>query len=67
MTAPLPDDALHAFGQIVRRTLKDGDPIHIPNLGTFDVEHTPSEMRRDEDGNIVMVPPQDRVSFTPDA
>ena len=67
MTTPPPEDALDALGRIIRRTLKDGDSIHVPELGTFSVEHKPSEMKKDENDNIVMVPPQDSVSFTPDA
>ncbi len=61
------DDLLDALASFVRRQLTRGKSVHVPDLGTFAVEHRPSEMKRDDDGNIVMVPPQDSVSFTPDA
>lgn len=67
MTAPPSEEALDALGRIIRRTLKDGESIHVPDLGTFAVEHTPSEMKKDENDTIVMVPPKDSVTFTPDA
>lgn len=67
MTSDSHDDVLQALADYARNRLMDGHSVHIPDLGTLDTEHRPSEMQKDEDGNIVMVPPKDVITFTPDA
>jgi nucleoid DNA-binding protein len=68
MTPPDSHDAVFdALASYLRKQLKNGKSVHVPDLGTFEVEHRPSEMKKDDQGRIVMVPPQDSVSFTPDA
>lgn len=67
MTSDSHDDILQVLADYTGEQLTDGRSVHVPDLGTFDIEHRPSEMQKDEDGNIVMVPPQDVVTFTPDA
>ena len=65
MSSPSADDVIKAFVSVVRDELVDGESLHIPDLGTFHVEHQPSEMREDE-GRGSMVPPRDVVQFAPE-
>lgn len=64
--SPTTDDVAQAVTTIIRERLQKGECVSLPDLGTFSVEHKPSEMKKDENGDIIMIPPQDVVTFTPD-
>jgi len=66
MNPPSAEDVIEAFARVVRTELVDGESIRVPGLGTFLVEHRPSEMKDLEDDAPRMVPPRDVVQFTPD-
>ena len=55
-----------ALADVVRDALANGQAVLLPGLGTLRVEHKPSEMIEDENGQIVMRPPRDEVVFDPD-
>lgn len=66
MSTPSAKDVIGAFVRIMRQKLKQGETVNIPDLGTFAVEHRPSQMKEDADGESYMAPPQDVVTFDPE-
>ena len=60
------EQVAEALSSIVRESLGAGHAIHIPGLGTFSVEHQPSQLESLEDGEMVIKPPRDVVNFLPD-
>ncbi len=65
MTTITTDQIKESLADVVREALSNGQEISIPGLGTLRVEHKPSEMIEDENGQIVMRPPRDEVIFSP--
>jgi len=49
----------------MREKLENGETVEVPGLGTFSVEHRPSRMTEDADGESYMAPPRDVVTFDP--
>lgn len=66
MTTTL-DQLKETLADVIREALANGQDVSLPGLGTLRVEHKPSEMIEDENGQIVMRPPRDEVIFDPDA
>lgn len=67
MASPSAEDVIQAFVTVIRRQLEDGEAVHVPDLGTFDVEHEPSRRVEEDDGTKRLAPPRDTVTFTPDS
>ena len=65
MTTITLDQIKESLADVVREALANGQDVLLPGLGTLRVEHKPSEMIEDENGQIVMRPPRDEVVFTP--
>jgi nucleoid DNA-binding protein len=65
MSSPSAEDVIDAFVDVVRDQLEKGEAVEVPSLGTFVVEHHPSEMRED-DGNRRLLPPRNVVVFDPE-
>lgn len=66
MSGPSAQDIIRAFVGIVREKLENGETTQVPGLGTFSVEHRPSEMKETADGENYMAPPRDVVTFDPE-
>lgn len=66
MNSPSAEDVIEAFAQVVREQLEQGNSIEVPELGTFEVEHRPSQMKEDESGESYMAPPRDEITFQPE-
>lgn len=66
MTTPSAEDVIEAFTKVVREQLEQGKSVEVPTLGTFEVEHRPSEMKEDDTGERTMAPPRDVVTFDPE-
>lgn len=66
MSSPTAEDVIEAFVTIVRERLERGESVTVPGLGTFSVEHQPSEQKERPDGSTYMAPPQNVVVFDPD-
>lgn len=66
MSRPSPQDIINAFVRVVREKLENGETTQVPGLGTFSVEHHPSEMKETADGESYMAPPRDVVTFDPE-
>ncbi len=65
MTTITSDQLNETLSDVVREALANGQDVLVPGLGTLRVEHKPSEMIEDENGQIVMRPPRDEVVFDP--
>lgn len=65
MSTPSAKDVIRAFAQIMREKLENGETVTVPGLGTFSIEHRPSQKKEDADGEIYMAPPRDVVTFDP--
>lgn len=66
MTTITLDQLKETLADVVREKLANGEEVVLPGFGTFRVEHKPSEMAEDENGQIVMRPPRDEVVFIPE-
>ena len=66
MTTITLDQLKETLADVVREALSNGQTVLLPGLGTLRVEHKPSEMIEDENGQVVMRPPRDEVVFDPD-
>jgi len=66
MSPPSAQDTIDAFVRVLRRKLENGETIKVPELGTFSVEHRPSEKKKTPAGEDYMVPPRDVVHFEPE-
>jgi len=66
MSAPDLEEVSQALARIVRRRLREGNSVAVPDLGTFSVEHRPSEIQREADGPTYVRPPRNVVRFDPE-
>ncbi len=57
---------LSAFTDIIRDQLARENIIQIKGLGTFKQEHIQQFQEQHSNGQVVMVPPRDVVTFIPD-
>lgn len=64
MSSPSAEEVIDAFVEIIRDQLEAGETVKVPSLGTFAVEHRPSEV--EENGNRRFLPPRNVVVFDPD-
>lgn len=64
MHSPSAEEVIDAFVDVIREHLENGDDVEVPSLGTFTVEHRPSEI---EDGaSPRLTPPRNVVVFEPE-
>lgn len=66
MPTPPRDQIESVLADIIRESLTAREPILVPGLGTFDVEHRSSAAVRSESGELRFVPPRDEVVFSPE-
>lgn len=66
MSTPSAKETIEAFVRVVRQKLEHGETIEVPGLGTFMVEHQPSTLKENPDGENYMDPPKDVVHFEPE-
>lgn len=58
------EEVIDTFVDIVRDQLENGNDVEVPSLGTFVVEHRPSEVN-ESDGTRHLSPPRNVVVFDP--
>ncbi len=56
---------LNAFKDIVREEMVKKNQIEIRGLGRFKVIHEKQHQSKLEDGTVAMMPPRDKIIFTP--
>jgi nucleoid DNA-binding protein len=66
MASPTAHDVIHAFAQIVRRKLVEGQSVDVPDLGRFDVKHESSTIQEQDHGETSLSPPRDVIDFDPE-
>lgn len=54
-----------AFKEIVREQLVKKNEVHIEGLGSFSSEHIQQHQTQQEDGQVLMMPPKDTITFNP--
>ena len=59
------EDVIDAVTDVIRDQLEEGHAVKVPSLGTFAVEHRPSEPTEDE-GSRRLAPPRNVVVFDPE-
>jgi len=65
MSSPSAEDVIDAFVDVIRDQLEEGNAVEVSSLGTFAVEHRPSEPTEDE-GPRRLAPPRNVVVFDPE-
>ncbi|HMB91604.1 MAG TPA: HU family DNA-binding protein [Rhodothermales bacterium] len=60
------DQAVAALVEVMRDALAEGEEVLFPDLGTFRVEHEPSQPETLSSGETVIRPPRHAVLFTPE-
>ncbi len=66
MSTPSAKEVIKAFAEIMREKLENGETVKVPGLGRFSIEHQPSQLKEDADGESYMAPPRNVVSFEPE-
>ena len=64
MSSPSAEDVIDAFVDVIRGQLEEGNAVEVSSLGTFAVEHRPSEPTEDEGRRLT--PPRNVVVFDPE-
>jgi nucleoid DNA-binding protein len=60
-------DILKAFWETFKNAVLDGEKVHIPGLGMFEIRHLNSLKEMDEStGQSILTPPKDTLEFTPE-
>ncbi len=57
---------LHAFVEVVREQIAQRNSVRIEGVGSFRVEHRKQFQKQYDNGRVVMMPPKDTISFTPE-
>lgn len=65
MSSPSAEEVIDAFIDVLREQLEEGESVEVPSLGTFSVEHRPSEVEVEDDQRR-LAPPRDEVVFEPE-
>lgn len=65
MSSPSAEEVIDAFIDVLREQLEQGESVEVPSLGTFSVEHRPSEVEAENDQRR-LAPPRDEVVFEPE-
>ena len=65
MSSPSAEEVIDAFIDVLREQLEEGESVEVPSLGTFSVEHRPSQVEAEDDQHH-LAPPRDEVVFAPE-
>lgn len=57
---------LKAFAEVVREEVARKHDVTIEGLGTFTLEHSKQYQKQFKNGRVVMMPPNDAITFTPE-
>lgn len=55
-----------AFIEILREEITRKKEVHVEGLGVFKPKHQKQFQQQYDNGRVVMMPPKDKISFTPD-
>lgn len=51
----------------IKTHLLDGNNVNIKGLGTFSVVHEKQIQKQDDAGRVMLLPPADKIRFTPES
>lgn len=57
---------IRAFREIVREEIIKKNTVELEGLGRFEVNHNKQYQKKLDDGQVLMMPPEDVVVFTPE-
>ncbi len=57
---------IKAFREVVREEIVKKNTVEIEGLGRFEIVHNKQHQKKMDDGQVLMMPPQDVVEFTPE-
>lgn len=57
---------LKAFAEVVREQVVHKNKIEIDGIGSFQLEHQKQFQKQYDNGRVVMMPPKDKIRFTPE-
>jgi nucleoid DNA-binding protein len=57
---------IKAFREVVREEIVKKNTVEIDGLGRFEIVHNKQHQKKMDDGQVLMMPPQDVVEFTPE-
>ncbi|MEX0773659.1 MAG: HU family DNA-binding protein [Balneolales bacterium] len=60
-------DIAQAIGKVLKAQLLDGNNVNIKGLGSFAVVHKKQTQKQDDAGRVMLLPPEDRIKFTPES
>lgn len=55
-----------AFIEILREEITRKKEVHVEGLGVFKLQHRKQFQQQYDNGRVVMMPPEDKISFTSD-
>ena len=61
---------MEEFAKVISSELKkqllNGNHVTIKGLGTFSIVHEKQTQKQDSTGRVMLVPPADKIKFTPE-
>ncbi len=57
---------IKAFREVVREEVVKKNKVQIEGLGRFEIQHNKQHQKKMENGQVLMMPPEDVVIFTPE-
>jgi len=59
------NELLNTLAEIIREQVIRKNDVELEGLGTLKIEHVPQHKEEYKDGQVVMLPPEDKLTFTP--
>lgn len=57
---------LEAFGKVIREEISRKNEVIVEGIGSFQIEHCKQYQKQYDNGRVVMMPPKDVISFSPE-
>lgn len=55
-----------AFAEVIKERVARRQEVNIKGLGVFALQHQKQFQQQFKDGRVVMMPPEDKIVFSPD-
>lgn len=57
---------IKAFSEVIREEVSRKNEVYVDGLGSFKVTHQKQYQKQFKNGRVVMMPPKDTITFTPE-
>lgn len=57
---------IKAFREVIREEVVKKNTVEIEGLGRFEIQHNKQHQKKMENGQVLMMPPEDIVIFAPE-